>query len=142
MLLLAAEGPVGVPVVGEADGAEIEDGVWAGLGPAHAGLLHTILDKVTAGALDDAGADGPATGEVLVVAHEWGVAPVVADGGGDGLAPGPRACRVSRCGRERGDDRFDLPPQERQQVAADPGGALGVALAEQGVAGRPEVFDS
>ena len=42
---------------------------------------------------------------------------------------------------EGGDDRVDLPPQQRQQVVADPGGALGMALAQEGVAGRPEVFD-
>src|ERR1043165_3591015 len=79
VLLLSVEGPVGVPVVGQADGAEIEDGVGAVLGPAHAGLLHAVLDEVAAGALDHAGADRPAPREVLVVVHVGGVAPVVAD---------------------------------------------------------------
>src|SRR4051812_21937748 len=85
VLPVSVEGPVGIPVVGEADGAEVEDGVGAVLGPAHAGLLHAVLDEVAAGALDDAGADRPATLEVPVVAHVGGVAPIVADGGGDGV---------------------------------------------------------
>src|SRR5688572_28959035 len=62
VLALAVEGPVGVPVVGEADGAEVEDGVGADGGPAHPGLLHAVLDEVAAGALDHAGADRPAAG--------------------------------------------------------------------------------
>src|SRR5262245_43377143 len=74
VLGLSMEGPVGAPVVGEADGAEVEDGVGAGGGPAHTGLLHAVLDEVAAGALNDAGADGPAACEVQVVAHERGVA--------------------------------------------------------------------
>src|SRR4051812_31794451 len=93
VLALSVEGPVGIPVVGEAYGAEIEDGVGAVLGPAHAGLLHAVLDEVAAGALDHAGADRPAPRQVLVIAHVRSVAPIVADRRGDGGALG---CRTGR----------------------------------------------
>jgi len=46
-------------VVINANSAQVEDGLGAWLSPAHARLLHTILDQVTAGAFDDTGADGP-----------------------------------------------------------------------------------
>ena len=45
--------------------AALEDGVGAVLGPAHAGLLHAVLDEVTTGALDHAGANRPAPRQVL-----------------------------------------------------------------------------
>ena len=37
--------------------SEGQDGVAAGVGPAHAGALHTALDDVIGGGLDGAGAD-------------------------------------------------------------------------------------
>ena len=39
------------------EGSEIQDGLSAGIGPAHAGLLETLLDNVTGGRFDRAGAN-------------------------------------------------------------------------------------
>src|SRR4051812_42530508 len=102
VLALSVKGPVGIPVVGQAYGAEIEDGVSAVLGPAHPGLLHAVLDEVTAGALDHAGANRPAPRQVPVIVHVRSVASVVADGAGDGRLLDDRACRLGGDGDERG----------------------------------------
>ena len=61
-------GPVGVEVVVAGQGAEFEDGFGALQAPAGAGDVHAVFDEVAAGAFDDAGGDGPALGEGVVVA--------------------------------------------------------------------------
>jgi len=56
-------------LVGEAEAAQIEDGLCAGLGPAHAGSLRALADEGTAGCLDDARADGELLGDEVGIAH-------------------------------------------------------------------------
>src|SRR5215207_4580168 len=103
VLALSVERPVGVPVVGETNGAEVKDSVSPVLGPAHAGLFHAVFDEVTTGTLDHTGANRPAPRQVLVVAHVGRVAPIVPNRGGDGLLLGRREHRLVRCGGQGGD---------------------------------------
>jgi hypothetical protein len=69
-LVLAGEVvlPVGVEVAVGGDGAEGEDRLGAVKAPAGASQVEAVGDDVPAGAFDDAGGDGPAFGEGLVVA--------------------------------------------------------------------------
>lgn len=46
MLALSAESLILIPVVIDANRLEVEDGPGTRLGPAHTGLLRTILDQV------------------------------------------------------------------------------------------------
>ena len=55
--------PVVVEVAVDADCSELEDGFGSVESPAGAGDVHAVFDEVAAGALDDAGGDGPAVGE-------------------------------------------------------------------------------
>ena len=54
--------PVGVVVAVGVEGAQPQDGLGAAQAPAGAGDGHAVVDEVAAGAFDDAGGDGPATG--------------------------------------------------------------------------------
>ena len=81
MAVPAAEGVEGVPVAVVVDAAQGEERRGTVEGPAHAREVAAVLGQVAAGPLDDAGGDGPAPRQVLVVAHVRG---------------GPRSARV-RC---------------------------------------------
>ena len=61
--------PVGVEVAAGGDGAHPEHGLGAGQAPAGSGDAEAVADDVPAGALDDAGGDGPALGERRGVAE-------------------------------------------------------------------------
>src|SRR5260370_19905354 len=63
--VLAAEvvAPVGVEVAGGDDGAELQDGLGTFESPSRARYVHSVLDDVPAGPLDDPGGDGPALPE-------------------------------------------------------------------------------
>jgi len=64
-----------LPFVVERHATEVQQGLGAaGQGPMHPGPLHPILDDMTAGALDHAGGDGIAGGEVAIVVKAVAVA--------------------------------------------------------------------
>ena len=60
MFLAQVEAPVRVEVAAGDDGAELQDGLGAFESPSRARDIHSVLDDVPAGALDDPGGDGPA----------------------------------------------------------------------------------
>jgi hypothetical protein len=140
VLALTVEGPVGIPVISQADGTEIEDRVSAILGPAHASLFHAVLDEVPTGTLDHTGANRPAPLQVLVLVHVRSVAAIVANRCGDGGALRSRPGRLVSQSCQGGDALIGLPTQQGEQVTTDPGGALGMTLAEHGIGGIPEVL--
>jgi hypothetical protein len=70
MLAMPPEALVLIPVIIDANGSQIKDGLGTCLSPAHSGLLHAVLDQVTAGAFDDTGADGPPLSQIEIVAHK------------------------------------------------------------------------
>src|SRR5712691_9123878 len=60
VLAAEMEAPVGVEVAAGEQGAEFQDGLGAFESPSCARYVHSVLDDVPAGALDDPGGDGPA----------------------------------------------------------------------------------
>src|ERR1039457_5677312 len=63
LFLLEVPRPVGFEVAVAGDGAELEDGLGAVEAPSGSCDVHSVLDDVAAGTLDDPGRDGPAGGE-------------------------------------------------------------------------------
>ena len=112
MLALPAKTLILIPVVVDANCPQVEDSLGTRLCPTHAGLLHPILDQVTASALGDTGADRPTLSQILVVVHIGRVAPVIADSGVQGLAlrggerrvPSPAFQGVNDVGGSAGQD--------------------------------------
>src|SRR5882757_6104827 len=102
VFLLEVPGPVGVPVAVGPDGAELEDGFGGFGAPAGAGDVHAVFDQVAAGALDDAGGDGPPGREGLRVVQVRGFGLEVAGGPGGGGAAG--LAQAGRGGAEGGGD--------------------------------------
>ena len=80
MLAMAPELMVFIPVIIDTHGPQVEDGLGTCLSPTHSGSLHAVLDQVTAGTLDDTGANGPPLSQTQVLAHIGQVASIVADG--------------------------------------------------------------
>src|SRR5438045_5640061 len=72
--------PVGGGVAADGDGAHPEHGLGAGQAPAGAGDAEAVAGDVPAGALDDAGGDGPAPGERRGVVQEGFLGLQVVDG--------------------------------------------------------------
>src|ERR1039458_561324 len=60
MLLAQVEAPVVLEVAAGGDSAELQDGFGAFESPPRARYVHSVLDDVPAGTLDDPGGDGPA----------------------------------------------------------------------------------
>src|SRR5262249_25323558 len=78
--LFDAELPIVIEILGEIDGYELDDSLGHLLGPAHAGVLHAVLDEVLTRPFDGTTGDRPAVGEVLVIAHSGAVpAKVIGD---------------------------------------------------------------
>jgi hypothetical protein len=89
-----------VPLAVEGHAAPVERGLGARPGPGHPGALHPVLDDVAAGALDHAGGDGVAGGQIRIVVKAVAVAVERAvnlrqpGAGGAGRSPGSaRGCR-------------------------------------------------
>jgi len=59
MPLAPPEGVEGVPIPVLEGAAQMEQGLGAINGPAHAGAFAAVLDEMAAGAFDDPGGDGP-----------------------------------------------------------------------------------
>ena len=140
--VLAAE--VEVPVVLEVaagdQGAELEDGLGAFESPSRAGDVHSVLDDVPAGTLDDPGGDGPAFAQRRVVA-EIGVLVVQVAGGlvgagalGRGVAVGGGAAA------DPGRDLGCFPVQDLAGLVSDPFLGGGLAFVEERPGGLPQVF--
>src|SRR5580704_15035500 len=79
MFLGEVVAPVLVEVAVADEGAQGEDGFGAVQSPAGSGDVEPVADQVAAGSFDDAGGDGPARGQCLVVAQAVVVAGEVAD---------------------------------------------------------------
>ena len=138
-------GQVVVPVVVEvavADrGAQGEDGFGSLESPAGSGDVEAVADEVAAGSFDDAGRDGPARGEGLIVAQVLVLAGQVADarigagplGGGQ---PGGAGF-----GGDLGGGPGAVSGQDRECLDRDPvlGGGIGGGV--QGPCGFPQVFE-
>src|SRR5437763_10541379 len=60
VLSAEVEGPVVLEVAAGDDGAELEDGLGSFQAPPRARYVHSVLDDVPAGSLNDPGGDGPA----------------------------------------------------------------------------------
>jgi len=80
VFLLEVVCPVLVEVAVAGQGAELEDGFGSGQASAGSGEVHAVLDEVAAGALDDAGGDGPALFQGVRVAQVAAVADQVVRG--------------------------------------------------------------
>ena len=72
MLTLAVETLIHVPVVIDANCTQVKERLSALLCPAHAGLLHTVLNKMTASTFHNTSANRPAVLQALVIVHVMG----------------------------------------------------------------------
>ena len=102
---------------------------------------HSVLYDVPAGALDDAGGDGPALGEGGGVVQ---VVVLVAEVAGAFVSAGPFSGRVPVGGGAAADPGRDLgcfPAQDRAGLGGDPFFGGGLALVEEGPGGLPQVFE-
>src|SRR5262249_52181574 len=134
--------PVGAGAAAGGDGAEPEHGLGSGQAPAGAGDAHPVLHEVAAGALDDAGGDGPAVGQGPRVVHEGLFGLQV----GQGLAadPGVLPAGLGRvlCGQglDAGDDVAGAAVQDVQGLGDHPVFYRGVAGRVEAPGGLPQVF--
>ena len=133
--------PVLVEVAVGEDGAEFEDGLGAIQSPPGPCDGHAVRDKMPAGALDDAGGDGPALGQGggavqvgclggQVVSAGFGAVALfalVAVGGGTAADPGG--------------DGGGLAFQDAGGAVGDPGLGVGVAGLEERPGCFPEVLE-
>jgi len=94
VLALPAKTLVITPVTVDANCSQVQNGLGTRFCLTHAGLLHPVLDQVTASTFNDTGANGPALSQILAVVHIGQIALVVADGGVQGLALGRGERRV------------------------------------------------
>ena len=140
VLLAEVEAPVGVEVAAGDDGAELEDGLGAFEAPSRACDVHSVLDDVPAGTLDDPGGDGPAflqRGGVVQVAV------LVVQVAGAFVGAGALGGRVAVGGGAAADPGRDLggvPVQDLAGLVSDPFLGGGLALIEEGPGGLPQVF--
>ena len=96
VLAFEVESPVFLEVAVADDCAEGKDGFGAVLAPSGASDVEAVGDEVPAGSLDDAGGDGPAVCEGLVITEVLVPGAEVADAG---VGAGWRAGLRSRPGR-------------------------------------------
>jgi hypothetical protein len=87
------EGPIVGEVAAGAQGSKLEDGLGAPQAPARAGDVHSVLDQVATGALDDTGSDRKAGGKILIVGQDIFILCFLA---------GSRRTACRRSGRPRG----------------------------------------
>src|SRR5271157_6457379 len=131
MFLAQVEGPVGVEVAAGDDGAELQDGLGAFESPSRARDIHSVLDDVPAGALDDPGGDGPAFAQrggivqvaVLVVQVAGGFVGAGALGGRVAVGGGAAA--------DPGRDLAGLAVQDLAGLVSDPFLSGGLAFVEE-----------
>lgn len=142
---LVLAGEVVLPVVVEVavgdEGAEGEDGFGAVEAPSGASDVEAVGDDVPAGALDDAGGDGPASGEGLVVAEGAEAGGEVA---GAGVGAGTAGCGQAGgvgFGGDLGCGPAAVAGQDRQGLGGDPVLGGGVACLVQGPGGLPDVLE-
>src|SRR6266487_1986974 len=133
--------PVFVEVAVGGDGAEFEDGFGAVQAPAGAGDVHAVFDEVAAGALDDAGGDGPAAAERGGVVEVGVFAGQVGGAGVGGGAAGAAEAGGGGLAADGGGYVGGVAGQDGQRVAADPGFGGGVAAVMEGPGRAPQVFD-
>ena len=141
MFLAQVEAPARVEVAAGDDGAELQDGLGAFESPSRARDIHSVLDDVPAGALDDPGGDGPAFVQRGGVVQ---VAVFVVQVAGGFVGAGALGGRVAVGGGAAADPGRDLPGFAAENLAGlggDPFLGGGLALAEEGPGGLPEVFE-
>ena len=90
MLASSAKVLIRIPVIIDAHRSQLKDSLGTQSRPAHTGLLHAVLDQMTARAFDDAAADGPASIQAPIIVHIGQVASIVADSRVQNLALGSR----------------------------------------------------
>ena len=141
MLAAEVEAPVVVEVAGGDEGAELQDGLGAFEAPSCACYVHSVLDDVPAGALDDPGGDGPALrergGVVQVVLLVLQVAGALVGAG----ALGGRVAVGGGAAADPGRDLAGLAVQDLAGLVSDPFLGGGLALVEEGPGGLPQVFE-
>src|SRR6266568_4922122 len=142
VFVFAAEvvAPVGVEVAAGDQGAELEDGLGAFEAPSRAGDVHSVLDDVPARALDDTGCDGPALAQCGGVVQ---VAALVVQVAGALVGSGALGGRVAAGGSAAADPGRGLAGvavQDLAGLAGDPFLGGGLAFAEEGPGGLPQVF--
>ena len=141
VLAAEVEAPVVLEVAAGDEGAELQDGLGAFEAPSRARYVHSVLDDVPAGALDDPGGDGPALrqrgGVVQVVLLVLQVAGAFVGAGalGRGVAVGGGAAA------DPGRDLAGLAVQDLAGLVSDPFLGGGLALVEEGPGGLPQVFE-
>src|ERR1019366_2986121 len=108
--------------------------------PSRACDVHSVLDDVPARALDDTGGDGPALAQCGGVVQ---VAVLVVQVAGALVGAGALGGRVAACGGAAADPGRDLAGAAVQDLAglvSDPFLGGGLAFAEEGPGGFPQVF--
>jgi hypothetical protein len=144
-LSFQVKGPVGIEVLGRADGAELEHGLRSGEGPAGSGSVHAVFDDVPAGSLDDARCDGEPLAQRVLVAEQaspGAVREVIAglvDRGVGSSVERLVACFPPADGL--GEVAAAATAEEREQAILDPLFGPAVAFAEESSRGIPNVFD-
>jgi len=108
-----------VPMSVEVDGPQVEHGLSAVDGPAHARLFQPIFHHVSAGAFGHAAADGVTGRQVFVVAHVPAVVFVVADDGRHGTPPRAAEGVLVAQPFEASDHIAYLSRQQQPQVVRD-----------------------
>src|SRR5271165_2980861 len=131
VLAAEVEAPVGVEVAGGDDGAQFQDGLGSFEPPSRACDVHSVLDDVPAGALDDPGGDGPALPERGGVVQ---VVLLVVQVAGALVGAGPLGGRVPVGGGAAADPGRDLggfAVQDLAGLGGDPFLGRGLALVEK-----------
>jgi hypothetical protein len=137
VLLGQVVAPVVVEVAVADHCAQGEDSFGAVQSPAGSGDVEPVADQVAAGSFDDAGGDGPARGQRLVVAQELVLAGEIADAGvGAGPLGGGQACGLG-FGGDLGGGPCAVAGQDRERLGRDPVLGCGVAWRVQGPRGFP-----
>ena len=113
-----------------------------GLGPAHAGALHTIFDEVLAGALDRATGNRPALGEVLVISHVDAVAIQIVGDPVQSFAFGAGQGAFRDALTNSLDHLAHLAEQNTQRPVQDPEIGCQAALGMEDLSGFPQFLQS
>jgi len=94
MLALPTKALILIPVIIDASCPQVENSLGARFHPTHTGLLHAVLNQMTARPFDDTATDRPAAVQVPIIVHIGQVASIVAHGPVQNLALGGRGSRV------------------------------------------------
>jgi hypothetical protein len=131
--------PVVVPVAAGADGAQLEHGFGDSKTPARAGDAHSILDEVTACALDDASGNRQPVGEELSVVDVERVLAQVFDSRVERRTVRGGESSIGRRLADGGHDVEGMAGEQLHQDVSDPGVSLLVLAGAEQQRDLPEV---